>query len=178
MTQDFLSISKTNVGYSKIALLFKYLLDVIYFFWNICLDPKVYPFLKKKVNLTTTRINFGSSPRTFLEVSRIHVWDPTHKLLSSIHTYMYFTCFCLIDMFMRKEVSKLEAKDSTMGQDFFWGCISITCLLYWYYFIPLLFNTKTEKSEKQLTTSFWWKEARRPPPKWNTRFYLAFSIRA
>ena len=27
-----------------------------------------------------------------------------------------------------------------------------------------------------LTTGFWWKEARRPPPKWNTRFYLVFSI--
>ena len=63
---------------------------------------------------------------------------------------MYFTCFCLIDMFMRKEVSKLEAKDSTMGQNFFWGCISITCFLYRYYFIPLLFNTKTEKHENQI----------------------------
>ena len=29
--------------------------------------------------------------------------------------HMYFTCFCLIDMFMRKEVSK----DSTMGQNIF-----------------------------------------------------------
>ena len=102
------------------------------FFLKYLLKPKSVSFFEKKVNLTTTRINFGSSPRTFLEVSRIHVWDPTHKLSSQQYTYMYFTCFCLIDMFMRKEVSKLEAKDSTMGQDFFWGCISITCLLYWY----------------------------------------------
>ena len=99
-----------------------------HFSWNICFKPKSVSFFEKKVNLTTTRINFGSSPRTFLEVSRIHVWDPTHKVCSQQYTYMYFTCFCLIDMFMRKEVSKLEAKDSTMGQDFFWGCISITCL--------------------------------------------------
>jgi hypothetical protein len=31
--------------------------------------------------------------------------------------------------------------------------------------------------ERNLTTGFWGKEAWRPTPKWNTRFFIAFSKR-